>query len=970
MAMGLLDLLKSQPKWKHPDRAVRVLAVDEIPDEEQDVLFAVAREDEDRQVRRAAVTRLVDPAALAEIARADQDADVRDAARDRVAAMARDERDEAKAGALLDACLTLPDPAVLVWLAREAALERVARGAFERLRDTSPDARVFSGLARQSDHPSIRLEALGELSDERDLVSVALRTDLKEVGLTALERVSSRDHLEAVATRAKNKVVGRRAKAILREQDERQQEQARAQAAWAEAHRQRMFELCRAAEALRSRATVVTESGEWSQMVDELSGLEADWQTLDAPIDEALAARFGAAADAVKGARSIHEQHLAEEAQRLVERSRALTARREVYDRLEALPAPHPSDGGNDEALAASVAALAREFEALGPATDPEAAALTERFHQRHAAWLGALARRQSARSARPPLEQILQELEQLARGDQAPDPAHIARLHKAWTRVSPDPELHADLVLRAAEIQQRVETRLAEARELREKEERANAVRLSQLCTRLEAAATAEGMPLKQAERLARDARAAIEQPGPFPSKRDHDATLERLKQAHARLAPRLKELREADDWQRWANAGMQEELCRRAEALLEVPDVDAAWRQSRDLFGEWKKVATAPRDRGQALWSRFKSAQDRIREKCEAHFAQQAAERAGNAAHKLALCARAEALQDSTDWIRTAEEIKRLQAEWKTIGPVPRGQEKAIWDRFRSACDRFFTRRHDDLVHRKQEWAANLARKEALSARAEALGESTEWEAAAAEIKRLQAEWKTVGPVRKNKSEAVWQRFRAAIDRFYERYHQRHRVEEAAKAAGREAVCAELEELGRAAQASTVSRDDLLSRLRALRSRWVQAPVIDGPDGVRLDERYHAAFDAALTTGAAILEGSELDAIDNQRKMEKLCSRVESLVETSGGGAGSSPVSILAAQLREALAANTIGGRVSDESRWRASLDEVRNAQAAWRCIGPVPRHVERNLSNRFRRACNRFFDEFRRRQAGQTA
>ncbi|MBI4477741.1 MAG: DUF349 domain-containing protein, partial [Acidobacteria bacterium] len=536
-----------------------------------------------------------------------------------------------------------------------------------------------------------------------------------------------------------------------------------------------------------------------------------------------------------------------------------------------------------------------------------------------------------------------------------------------AWARLSPDPELHADLISRASETQQRVETRLTAAREARAREERANLARLQQLCARLEAAATAEGLILRQADRLARDARAAIEQPGPFASKRDREAAVDRLKQAYARLAPRLKELREADEWQRWANAGVQEELCRRTEALLEMTDVEAAWRQSRELFAEWKKVAAAPRDRGQALWMRFKAAEDRIRDRCDAYFAQQAQERAGHAARKLALVERAESLADSTDWIRTADEIKRLQAEWKTIGPVPRGQEKAIWDRFRTACDRFFTRRHDDLVHRKHEWAANLARKEALCAQAEALLDSTDWDRAAADVKRLQAEWKTIGPVRKSKSEAIWQRFRAAIDRFYERYHQRHRIEQAGKVADREGICAEIEELGRAVQAAAMPRADLLAKLRGVRGRWAQAPVISGAEGARLEDRYASAFDSVLALGHALLKGTEFDAEENQRKMERLCKTVEGLAEASATpGAGASPVSILAAQLREALAANTIGGRVSDESRWRASLEEVRRAQAAWRRLGPVPRPVERQLSNRFRRACNKFFDEFRRKQA----
>ena len=128
------------------------------------------------------------------------------------------------------------------------------------------------------------------------------------------------------------------------------------------------------------------------------------------------------------------------------------------------------------------------------------------------------------------------------------------------------------------------------------------------------------------------------------------------------------------------------------------------------------------------------------------------------------MALCERAEALADSTNWIQTADEIKRLQAEWKTIGPVTRGQEKAIWERFRIPCDRFFTRRHQDLAQRKGMWTENLAKKEALCARAEALAESTDWDSAAAEIKALQAEWKAIGPVKKTRSEAIWQRFRGA--------------------------------------------------------------------------------------------------------------------------------------------------------------------------------------------------------------
>ena len=128
-------------------------------------------------------------------------------------------------------------------------------------------------------------------------------------------------------------------------------------------------------------------------------------------------------------------------------------------------------------------------------------------------------------------------------------------------------------------------------------------------------------------------------------------------------------------------------------------------------------------------------------------------AVERTENLRQKEALCEQVEALAESTDWIRTAETIKALQAQWKTIGPVTPGHEKAIWERFRAACDRFFTRRKNDLTERKTVWTANLQKKEAICAQIEALAETTDWDQAIAEVKRLQAEWRQVGPVKRNR-------------------------------------------------------------------------------------------------------------------------------------------------------------------------------------------------------------------------
>jgi len=177
--------------------------------------------------------------------------------------------------------------------------------------------------------------------------------------------------------------------------------------------------------------------------------------------------------------------------------------------------------------------------------------------------------------------------------------------------------------------------------------------------------------------------------------------------------------------------------------------------------------------------------------------------------------LCEKAEALANSTSWIQTAEEIKRMQLEWKSIGAVTRGQEKSIWERFRTACDRFFTRRQADLAEHKKRWAENMAKKEALCAQAEALSGSTDWDATALEIRRLQNEWKTIGPVEEEPVRGHLAALRGACDRFFTRHAQRHEIARAERVPRGKAICAELESLVPPAEPEEVSA--FLARARA---------------------------------------------------------------------------------------------------------------------------------------------------------
>jgi Domain of Unknown Function (DUF349) len=484
--------------------------------------------------------------------------------------------------------------------------------------------------------------------------------------------------------------------------------------------------------------------------------------------------------------------------------------------------------------------------------------------------------------------------------------------------------------------------------RDAEEQERRERAARAEGLAARLDSLAKTEGLALRDAEGALREARSLLG--GALPGRVEH-----RLRAARAALFARAQELREADEWTRWANAAIQEELCRIVEGLAERTDLERVTHEVADADRRWHEARLAPRDQAEALRQRYQAARSAIKPRLDAYLAKRAEEQAEHLKEKLRLCERAEALADSREWLKVAGELKDLQARWKTIGGAAPRDERAAWKRFHAACDRFFTRRQEDLRSQKEAWAGNLARKEDLCVRAEALAESTEWEKTASEIRRLQAEWKEVGPVRRNRSEAVWLRFRKACDTFFDRYKKRDELDVTARKADREALCLEMERL---VPEGAPPPEDLASRVAALMARARQAAALPVSDEEALTRRLVEARNSLVGSHPQMFAGTDLDPEANRARREKLCARVEALAASAGeeGGADLSG-DALARRLKEALASNTIGGRAEAEARRKAERAEVESARAAWKRLGPVPGEAGQALDARFNDACARF-------------
>ncbi len=215
---------------------------------------------------------------------------------------------------------------------------------------------------------------------------------------------------------------------------------------------------------------------------------------------------------------------------------------------------------------------------------------------------------------------------------------------------------------------------------------------------------------------------------------------------------------------------------LCEQAEALAMESQIVEAFRKLQKLHDEWRETGPVAIEFKETLWERFKEASSRINKRHQEHFESLKAEQTKNLALKSELCEKAEALlvqpiTSRKEWNKAGEELLEIQRVWKTIGYAPKKDNNRIYERFRAACDKFFELKREYYAGQKSEMENNLLVKQELCAQAEALAMSEDWKHATDELIALQAQWKKSGAVARRHSDAIWKRFRAACDKFFER-------------------------------------------------------------------------------------------------------------------------------------------------------------------------------------------------------
>ena len=295
--------------------------------------------------------------------------------------------------------------------------------------------------------------------------------------------------------------------------------------------------------------------------------------------------------------------------------------------------------------------------------------------------------------------------------------------------------------------------------------------------------------------------------------------------------------------------NLELKTALCETVEKLGNEPDVISAFHQLQKLHQQWREIGPVAKELREDLWARFKAASTVINKRHQEHFEKLKAKEQENLDAKTVICEQIEAIDFSAlksfkDWEEKNKEVIGLQEKWKTIGFAPKKYNVKIFERFRAACDEFFKRKAEFFKSIKESMAGNLEKKKALCEKAEALKESTDWKATADILSKLQKEWKTIGPVPKKYSDAVWKRFIAACDYFFEQKNKATSSQRSVEQENMVQKKAIIEKLN-AIDAQETPEEDAGNAIRELMKEWNGIGHVPFKEKDKLYKQYHGVID-----------------------------------------------------------------------------------------------------------------------------
>lgn len=340
-----------------------------------------------------------------------------------------------------------------------------------------------------------------------------------------------------------------------------------------------------------------------------------------------------------------------------------------------------------------------------------------------------------------------------------------------------------------------------------------------------------------------------------------------------------RLKMNKELRDLDFKKNLEAKKQLIDKAKELENENDVIAAFRKLQELHSQWREIGPVAKEYREPIWAEFSAASTAVNKRHQQYFESRKAAEQANEEAKTKLCEEIEAFDFSAldsfkKWEAMTKDVLELQQRWKTLGFASRKVNNQLFTRFRKVCDDFFAAKAEYYKRVKDELNANLEKKTALCEQVEALLESEDRAAAAEKVVSLQAEWKTVGGVARRHSDAIWQRFTAACNKFFEerkRVHSAQRKEETDNLAAKREIIEKLKLINPA----ETDRKEGIPAVRELQKQWQAIGHVPYKMKDKLYEEYRAECDRIFDS---------YDAAGSRRRMSSFEGRIEGMSAGDG--------------------------------------------------------------------------------------
>jgi hypothetical protein len=317
--------------------------------------------------------------------------------------------------------------------------------------------------------------------------------------------------------------------------------------------------------------------------------------------------------------------------------------------------------------------------------------------------------------------------------------------------------------------------------------------------------------------------------------------------------------------------NLELKNSLCEAAEKLVNEDDVISAFQQLQKLHEEWHELGPVARELREQTWNRFKEASTAINKKHQSYFDDIRKLEEENYETKKVLCEAVEAFDFSEfksykAWDDGTKTVLAWQEEWKSIGYAPRKVNQKLFDRYRRACDAFFTAKAEFYKASKTELAQNAEKKRALCEKAEELKDSTDWKETSSKLIQLQKEWKSIGFVPKKESDELWKRFISACDYFFEQKNKStsgQRTSEAENLIKKKELIAQI-----TAFEKTDNPSESLSALRAIMAEWNAIGHVPFKEKDKIYKEYRDAVDKQFEVLNIDASDRRMDSFRNNLK------------------------------------------------------------------------------------------------------